>query len=201
MRLNPFRIIAMFEINKDWVDYEPETLWREIAATVSKIPGKDPDLDQNTKDMIMAVKLCFGSHAPYKEWEVFENVVAALNNEIPLIGELQEVFTAEVVFAVKCMSRISATPWSDEVKTYIAAVAHKDGLILMPSEILFAQGNLNGISHASDDKKRRVAKEWAHQSIKGVKEKIDYNDFVSVHCGKLYDIKKYSTFYSGKEVK
>ncbi len=201
MRLNPLRVIKMFEAHPEWVDYEPETLWTEVAETSKQVPGGMLSLSRPAKDMIMAVKLCFGSHAPYSEWEVFENVVAAMNNETPLIDHVQELFVAEVAFAVECMRRISKNVFSDEVKGYIAAVAQKDGLIMMPNVLLFAQGNLSGMSKSTDEMVKKVAKEWALQSIRGKKEDIDYDDFVSIHCGKLHDIKTYVNFYGGKILK
>lgn len=201
MRLNPLRIVNLFNDHKEWIDYEPETLWSEMQETLNRIPGKSVKLARPNKDMIMAVKLCFGSHAPYQEWEVFENVVAALNNETPIIDEVQELFVSEVALAVECMSAIPNNGWSDEVKIYMANIANKDGFILMPKKLSMAQEELNEASKSSDEMVRKVANEWVEQFVKGKKEKIDYEDFVSVHCGKMHDVISYIDLYCNNALK
>ncbi len=189
--ISPLKIANIFKVHKDWLDYEPMALWVALRDEVRNMGKKD--LDEKYKNMVLAVRACMGTERPYREWDIFENTALALNEEIPITDEMQEIFTPEVALAVKVMNELNPeAEWSDEVKAYIAVVAKKDGYIAMPKELLMSQGVLDGITKSTglmrDNIRRRYA-EWNLSNNK--KPDVDEDDYISVGAAGLKKVDRY----------
>jgi len=201
MNINPIRTIEMFKAEPEWVDFEPESLWADIEDKAKTMPNMSTVLTRANKDMIMAIKLCFGSDAPWEQWDVFENVVKAINGDIVLTEVVQQLFTEEVSFAVHCMEKIRKDVFSEEVRSYIGIAAKEDGLIAMPGNLLFAQDALNGITKVpKEDVIKVMTKRTAEKLSKDkIERDIESEDMAEVQCRKLASIDAYVNYKLGIE--
>jgi len=197
MRIKPNKVANIFRIHKEYIDVNPETLWELLDDEIGINKDKKKEIPRVLKDMILAVRICFASDKPFTEWEVFENVILAMNQEIPDIDQAQEVFFSEIVAAVTVMRSISKTDWSDEVKAYMACVAKKDGFIAVPLGMVFIQSILDGLTRSTDEMRNSVIAEYAKQKTHGKATEIDYDNYASVGCGKLWDVEKYVNTVTG----
>ena len=169
--ISPFSIIKMFNTYTQWTDFLPETLF-ETMRDVSKA-NMNTRLSEEFSNMVLAIQTCINSDRPWNEWDVFENTALAINGEIPITDTLQEVFLPEISFAVNVMNRIKNPDFSDDVIAYIAAVANRDGFILLPSNLKFAQSALDKSNHATEYMKNRPAKEYIAAKRKKRKYNVD----------------------------
>lgn len=193
--ISPLKIANIFKINKEWIDFEPETLWVLLRKEVGA--SSKSDLPEELKNMISAVRLCMSSDRPYKEWDVFENTALALNGEIPVVDMVQEIHFAEVVWAKMVMADLSKSEWSEDVKFYMANVAHKDGFISVPKSMKFMEKELIETSKAPKGMRDLVTKTYEKMGAKNP-TKINEHSFVDVGCGKLWGVKKYIESKLGK---
>jgi len=81
-----------------------------------------------TWQKIMAATVLLSSEVAWQEWEVFENMVAAIVGEMPIFSYVQPPEPAEMVIALSVMGRVANYGISSEVADYITAACLNDGL-------------------------------------------------------------------------
>lgn len=114
----------------EFVDYEPATL-------------RDMGFSDHEITKIMCAKLVMRDLAPFFDWHVFEKVVVAFNDREVQFDVTQEPSVAEIAWAVDEMRYIdSETPFGPEVEGYIAVAAWREGLVVLPKTLMFAEGVL-----------------------------------------------------------
>jgi len=119
----------------DWLWWEPEIIHSELR----RVFGQSTISTLNWQQ-IQACKTCHVVPTPWKEWEVFNTVIMALNNNIPDFHTMQKPSIAQVMVGLDIMSRIdSRQMFSEEVEKFIAAVFLEDGVYFMPPPADFAQ--------------------------------------------------------------
>ncbi len=153
-------------INKygtDWLDWEPETLAAEL-----KDDFRQPSISSLNWQQIQAVKTCHLTPSPWKAWDVFVVVCAALNNNIPNFHTMQKPTVAQVMAALDMMGKIDSHALSEEVEMFIAAAFLDEGVYYLPPPA-------------------NVAQEWASRPQYRCREcgRIDRDDDNAVcdHCG------------------
>lgn len=124
-------IFAWFE--KDALEWEPETLWFELAAL-----GIKQEIPEITKNKIMAVRGVHRINDFFSDWRSFELVGSALNNHIPNFHKSQPLTMNEITNAISILDKIRKDDdYSIEVKAYISVIARNEGFIVLPKEIAF----------------------------------------------------------------
>lgn len=129
----------------EWLEWEPETVWSEIrrlsGAPVSHI----------LKNKINAAKVLLTSTYFWRDNLVFEKVVLALNDVMPMFDRYQGPSPGMIARAVRISKEIRDLEFSDEVKRYIAVVCLNDGLAVLPGHLEFVKGHLDSISPNKTD--------------------------------------------------
>jgi hypothetical protein len=185
--INPLNILPILESHKDWMEWEPETIWHEMENhldTTSIIP-------RTVKDIVMSVKLCLLNNMTWEKWNVFEKVVMAFNNETPIFEVVQKPSLGQISLTIEILNKIKPNIFADEVKLYIAAVAHNDGYIVIPDNLKFAQEELNRYSKDIADKREAINLAWKLFKIKGESIPKDDDNFVTIQCTRMLAIDKY----------
>jgi hypothetical protein len=123
-------LILLKEFGPEYLAWEPETVWTEVektwGTTVSEI----------NKNKIQAVRLCYVQDTPYRAWEVFEDMAAALNGVIPRFDALQRPTAAHAAAALDMMQQIRETQLiSDQIYRYCAAVLMDTGVVWGPGPL------------------------------------------------------------------
>jgi hypothetical protein len=116
-----------------WVDLDPN-----ILAEAGYTP------DEVTR--LMVVKYVLYDARPFTEWHHFVACAVALNGRTVTFDVLQDLTTAEVAWAMDAMRLIDLlTPFSDEVRVYIAGIAKQEGLVMMPHALAHCSQELEAM--------------------------------------------------------
>lgn len=101
---------------------EPETLRK-----------KYPNLSENEYNFIQATLTVKNTNYPFEDWYAFENVVWALNNQIPNFKVLDPPPVKYIWKAIFKMKELRPKmDFSDEVKTYVKVVSNNNDIIFYP---------------------------------------------------------------------
>jgi hypothetical protein len=165
---------------KDWIDWEPETLWEMIG----RIGGQN--LAQEVKDKVQALKTMHAGDYFWEDEGLFEKVCLALNGIQPNFEERQNLNIPQIAKAISVSSRIKTTPFSDEVAAHIAAKAHQEGFLILPTMLAFAQPALSSLQTGLDALVSHVQKAYAARIPPGTGD-----DPLSVQLRKLYAVENY----------
>lgn len=140
-------LMAVF--GKDWIYWEPETLWKHIDLSKVEQPAYN-------KNKIHAMRVILNNDTFWKDWVVFEKVTLALNGLPPDFNIVEEVSPAHMAFAIRIAYQLRRYPglntpgkdpiFSSEVKKYIAARCFLDGTVYLPEPLSFAQAALNDMT-------------------------------------------------------
>jgi len=118
---------------KEWVNWEPETLWITLARA-----GIQPSA--HTRAKIQAVRTMLGSTWFFDRWEVFQLCCQAVNNNLPNFEICRPATVPQLFHAVWAAEQICPkTEYSDEVRRWIAACALSEGVVYLPPPLDFAQ--------------------------------------------------------------
>ena len=139
-------------------NWEPESIWLELE-------DKGVDVPQLNRDKLLAVNSLLIAPAFYWDANIFEKTALAFNNE-PVIPELlQEASPGQLSWAVYeaelLMYREGLDPHFDyEPTNYAAVVLHRDGFILAPELLVFAQEELDKLTRGHKDLQDKVKQRW-----------------------------------------
>ena len=127
-----------------WFEWEPETLWMELARDY--IPSRTPP-SELTRNKINAIKALHMNMLPWENWEVFIPVALALNNVIPIFEVLHELSIAQMMAGVNTINRIRREEFDPEVRAYMAACFLDQGVVYAPPPIDFIQPEISQPSY------------------------------------------------------
>jgi hypothetical protein len=127
------------QFDTDWVDWEPDTLRKEILTTFEA-----PSISPHNWEKIQAARTLMTASTYWNEWHVFEKINQALNNNIPVFDISQRCTVAQLMAGVDIASQIREEPFDeDEVGRYIACCALDEFIVYLPPPIDFAQKYLS----------------------------------------------------------
>jgi len=132
---------------RDWIDWEPETLWETIRDDYSC------RVNEENKNKIMAVRVLIGSSLFWTEWEVFEKVVAAFNDRVPIFRMKEDVSLGEIAYTVSVANKIRDRDYGGEIEAFVAAEAFEEGYVKLPEVLSFAQEDLDELSKDTESEK------------------------------------------------
>jgi hypothetical protein len=108
--------------------FGPEFLTWEFVTLREMCEKKWGNIGELTWQRIMALVVFHAHEGFWKEWEIFENVTAAVNGEFPIFSYVQPPEPEECAIAIATAERVDNHEYSDEVKDYIVAACLNDGL-------------------------------------------------------------------------
>lgn len=137
---NPIRIKWALdnEYDQEWYQWEPETIWETLRKD-----GID-EVDPVSKHKILAIKAISNTDEFFRNWRAFEKACVAFSDREANFGHVQEVRLHDVAVTVHLVRNfIKDKEFTDEVKSYIAACAIRDGFMMLPEELGFASLNFS----------------------------------------------------------
>jgi hypothetical protein len=139
---NPVKlaIILMKNYQKRWLEWEPETLWKELGEKAGS------EISQKVRDKIQAMRVTLSTTRYFNEWPVFEKVTVAFNGREPKFKILQHVSPEEISRSVTWARQLDEQEFSAEVLAYIAAVCQMEGVLCLPEPLTAAQPFLDAIT-------------------------------------------------------
>lgn len=152
-----FRAAQML-LGQQILAWEPESIWLELGT-------HGLDISELNRDKVMACSTMLQVPAFYWDANMFEDVSLAFNN-FPVIPQvLQEASPAQLSWAVYEMEMLMQSVQRDpdfdyEPKKYAAVSMHREGLILAPELLVFAQEELDKLTRGNQDIKEDVEVRW-----------------------------------------
>lgn len=126
------KIIGKYD--QEWFEWEPETLWITIQKDFKTILG------ELARNKINATKTVLMNDSFWEEWEVFEKIVVAFNDNIPNFLMVEVPSPAQMAWAVREANYLNpGNYFSDEVSSYVRAACKEVGLVYFPDDLQFAQ--------------------------------------------------------------
>lgn len=116
----------------DFFVWEPETIWHEIYTRFGTL------ISHHNRNKVQALRTIHNTDRPWKEWVVFEKVIMALTNNIPVFPIMQKPTLSQLFAGCDMIKTLRDEKYSDEVAKYVSAVAKDDGVIYCPPPIDFA---------------------------------------------------------------
>ncbi len=188
--MTPKLILDLYKRNPEWIEWEPETIWAEFNRELPST-GESHEIRREQKDMILAVKLCLSNDMPWDQWNVFDKVAISFNDKIAIFDIMQAPSLGEISFAVEMMKDIRASEFSEEIRSYVAAVAKDEGFLVMPDNLQFCQERLNYLNRKFVRETAEVKLAWMLAKITGNIKSGSDDDMVTVQCTKLMAVDKY----------
>lgn len=106
----------------------PEYLNWDFQALKEECEERWGSIGPVTWERIQAGVVLHAHNAFWQEWEVFENITAAIMGEPPVFSLVQPPEAEECAIALDTARRVDSHEYSDEVKSYIVASCLHDGL-------------------------------------------------------------------------
>jgi len=153
-------LVTLKNLLGDCWGWEPESIWLELGNRNIQVPAS------NQAKILAGITLYF---TPSFYWDagVFEKTALAFDGHAPNPDILEEASSAELAWAVREAARIVAAHGDEphsfmhEPAAYAAVVMHREGLVLAPEELAFAQDLLDGLNHAgAKTLKEETQKAW-----------------------------------------
>lgn len=189
--------------------WAPETLfstidrmyfgWSEEQASAALEKFHDTGIVQTAvpllvRQKIYAIRIVATSDTAHVEWHIFEKVGAAFNDRVAQFGVLEPLSPSECARTVAIMENIRPDDYSNEIKAYIAASAHQDGLLtLRPSKWLkmanYVLEDMNkdsmgtGLNYDVEDKIEKKL-----ELLRANSGKIEGDDLITIQALKLMAI-------------
>jgi hypothetical protein len=121
----------------DWFGWEPETLKEEIRLTF------DTQVSPHNWEKIQAVRTLTATVGFWKEWEIFEKIIQALNNNVARFDIVQKCTMSQLMAGVDIANTIREEEFGEEIEKYITACAIDEGVTYLPSPLDFAQRSVS----------------------------------------------------------
>lgn len=170
-------------------NWEPESIWLGLR-------DHGLDISVTNRDKIMAVNTLLVVPAFYWESNAFEDTCLAFNNQIVIPDALQEASPAQLAWGIYevelLMQADSKDPEFDyEPAKYTAVSLHREGFLLAPELLVFAQKELDRLTRGNEDLIPTVKERWEKLD----KDKLDTVEFqetpVDVQLAKLAAVHMY----------
>ena len=139
-------------------NWEPESIWLEMQ-------DKDIDISRVNKDKLLAVISLFTEPAFYWDANIFEKTAVAFNNESIIPELLQEPSPGDLSWTVYETELLVYSQGLDpdfdyEPARYAAVVLFRDGFLLAPELLTFAQEELDKLTLGNKDLCDEVKNRW-----------------------------------------
>ena len=142
---------------KEWLQWDTDSLWLTIQRD---FPGWT--IHDITKDKVNALKTLMVVDSYWQDWEVFEKVTQALNNNSVRFDLVQDPSLGQMMHSVSLAGQLRERKFDEEVGRYVAAVAQYAGVEYLPKPLNFAQPFLGTLPR---DVAERYAAMWQISSV------------------------------------
>lgn len=126
-------MVLMEKFGHEWITWEAETLKTEIVRTF-----RATSISEHNWNKIQAVRTILSSLNLWVDWETFEKVIQALNNNVPRFDILQRCTIPQLMAGVDMVDGIRKELYGREIEHYVAACAVDQGITYLPEPLDFA---------------------------------------------------------------
>lgn len=130
----------------EWLEWDADVLHDQVIELYGAL-----NISEHNWQKIQAIRTLMTSVGFWKEWEVFEKVTHALNNNVPRFDIAQPCSVAQLMAGVDIANSMRVEEFSDEVQRYIAACAIEEGVTYLPPPLDFAQDVLSEPRYRCND--------------------------------------------------
>jgi hypothetical protein len=140
----------MDNYGKEWIGWEPETLWQELEITTASIST------EIVRNKLQAIQVVMSGRMFWKDWITFEKICLALNSVPPRFDYIESVSPAQMAYAIVMAMKMRRHPgagipgkdpkFSDEVLSYIVSRSYLEGIVYLPKPLDVAQAKLNELT-------------------------------------------------------
>lgn len=147
------------------------------------------------RQKVYAIRIVATSDTAHNEWHVFEKIGSAFNDRVAKFGVVEKLSPGECARTIAVIESIRPDSYSDEVKAYIAATAHEDGLLelsdskylkMANSALSKMNGDSMGVSYLPGDISSKISKKL--ETLRQSGGKIETEDIVTIQALKLLAI-------------
>jgi len=142
------------------IAWEPETLWLELERRGLEVPLPNRAKLQAALALVLVPSF-------YWDAVVFEKTALAFDHVVPNPGALEEASSAQLAWATTEAARVVAhhgdppRDFTHEPAAYVGVVLHREGLLVAPAELAFAQPQLERLNRTGDvGLRERVKAAW-----------------------------------------
>jgi len=176
-------------LGQQFIAWEPESIWMELD-------DNGVDLSEKNRDKVMAVSSLLQYPAFYWDVNIFEDTAMAFNNEhvIPMV--LQEASPAQLSWAVYEAELLTQADGNDpdfdyEPARYAAVCLYREGMLVAPELLEFAQDALDTLNRGNRDLVAKVRSRW--EKVREVRlSTLELEETpIDVQIGRLAAIKLY----------
>jgi len=126
--------ILKARFGKEWVDWEAETLWKEIRSEFGA------EVSDEVREKLNALKTHLTTTLFWDSFDVFEKTILAYNDRHVEPGIIQVCVPQEIAYGMTVAAGVRHQKKFDiEVLMYIRACCDSDGLVVFPQAFHFAQ--------------------------------------------------------------
>jgi hypothetical protein len=145
-------------IGNAFLAWEPESIWLELS-------DKGVDLSLENRDKLLATITIMHGDAFHWDALVFENTVEAFNNIPSAPDAIQEASPGEIAwgaFEAELLAQYAGYvgEYDYEPSRYTALSMHRDGLVVAPELLTFAQNELDAFNADSSELKASTISRW-----------------------------------------
>jgi hypothetical protein len=151
-----------------WITWLSDSLWmiieRDFKTTVATI----------NKEKINALKTIHLVDSYWLDWETFEKVTQALNNNTPRFDIMQPPTIGQLINSIQVVQGIRKDmEFDEEIGRYISAIALEEGIEYLPEPLAFAQKYLGEAPKDVVSRLNELSKtSWTEADIKETPEDI-----------------------------
>lgn len=127
-------MVLLEKFGPDWFTWESETLKAEILTTF-----RATSISEHNWNKLQAVKTLTSTLGFWREWEIFEKILQALNNNIPRFDISQKCSLAQLMAGVDMANTIRNEEFGEEIQKYVSACSIEEGVTFLPPPLEFGR--------------------------------------------------------------
>jgi hypothetical protein len=125
-------VLLLKVFGPSYYEWESSVVWAELERMFSSTIS---ELSKNKIEAMRTLHLC---QWPWENWETFEKVIQALNNNVPRFDIMQKCTLSQLWNGVKIMNMARRERFTGDVPKYVAAVFMTEGVSHCPPPLNFA---------------------------------------------------------------
>lgn len=176
-------MVAAKNLHPDFHAWEPESLWLTLERD-------GVDVSARSRDKIQAGLALLLVPAFYWDAHVYEKTAIAFDQRLSNPDAIEEASSAQLAWAtveaswVLSLENRKVPDFANEPTAYSAVVMHREGLLLAPEQLKFAQETLTRMNHASGGLST-VKDRWAALDKKALETHAFEETEEGVHLARL----------------
>ena len=133
-----FDVVLLNKYGIDWIEWEPDTLWKEISEDF-----RISAISDHAKAKIQACRTLHINEWYWDQWEVFCWITQALNNNIPDFQVIQKPTIPQLMVSVDTASVVrKGEEFGQQVQSFVAATMVDRGVVYAPPPVAFCQDEI-----------------------------------------------------------